>query len=153
MIKKTIKYHDYEDNEREDDFYFNLTQVELGKLNSDPSLPGGLQESMNRAVKREDSGELLRIVDLMISHAYGVKLPDGSFVKRGVSGLPAYEAFVNTEAYDNLMMELVQGEDNIVNFLIGCLTKDAQDKVRAEWSKRKEESIQNVKLTPIENPN
>ena len=150
MIKKTIQYHDYDDNLREDDFYFHLTQVELGKLNSDPSVPGGLEESVIRASKNNDAGEMLRVVDLMISHSYGVKLPDGSFVKRSPSGLPLYESFVNTEAYDNLMNELIRSEEGIVNFLTGCLTKDAQDRVKAEWAKRKEEEKQKMKLTPVE---
>lgn len=150
MIKKTISYHDYEGNERTDDFYFHLTQVELSKINSDPSLPGGLEESVARASKNEDAGELLRIIDLMISRSYGVKLPDGGFVKRNASGLPLYELFVNTEAYDNLLTELIQNEEGIINFLTGCLTKEAQDKVRAEFAKRKEEEINNVKLTPVE---
>jgi hypothetical protein len=150
MIKKTIQYHDFEGNLREDDFYFHLTQVELTKINSDPSLPGGLEESVARASKNKDAGELLRIVDLMISRSYGVKLPDGGFVKRNSSGLPLYELFVNTEAYDNLLTELIQDEEGIVNFLTGCLTKDAQDKVRAEFAKRKEEELKNVKLTPVE---
>lgn len=150
MIKKTIQYHDYEGNLRTDDFYFHLTQVELTKINSDPSLPGGLEESVARASKNEDAGELLRIVDLMISRSYGVKLPDGGFVKRNASGLPLYELFVNTEAYDNLLEELIKDEEGIVNFLTGCLTKEAQDRVRAEFAKRKEEEIKNMKLTPVE---
>ena len=64
MIKKTIKYYDYEGNERTDDFYFHLTQVELTKINSDPSLPGGLEESVARASKNTDAGDLLRDDDL-----------------------------------------------------------------------------------------
>ena len=138
MIKKTIQYHDYDGNLREDDFYFNLTQVELAKINGDPSLPGGLQASAERAARNNDSGEMVRIIDMMISRSYGMKLPDGAFVKRNASGLPLYEMFVNTEAYDNLMTELVQSEDGIVNFLTGCLSKETQDKVKAEWAKRKE---------------
>lgn len=150
MIKKTIQYHDYEGNLRTDDFYFHLTQMELTKINSDPSFPGGIEESATRASKNEDSGEMLRIIDTLISRSYGVKLPDGGFVKRNASGLPLYEMFVNTEAYDNLLTELIQDEDGIVTFLTGCLTKDAQEKVKAEWAKRKEEAEQNVKLTPVE---
>ena len=43
MIKKTISYHDYEGNERTDDFYFHLTQVELSKINSISVLLPGIQ--------------------------------------------------------------------------------------------------------------
>ena len=148
MIKKTIQYHDYDGNLREDDFYFNLTQVELAKINGDPSLPGGLQESAERASKNNDAGVMIRIIDLMISRSYGMKLPDGGFVKRNASGLPLYELFVNTEAYDSLLEELISSEDGIVTFLTGCLSKDAQEKVRSEWAKRKENN-QDVGLTPV----
>ena len=137
MIKKTIEYHDYEGNMRKDDFYFNLTQIEMNKINSDPTLPGGIEASVNRAVKNEDAGEMLRIIDLLISRSYGMKLPDGSFVKRNATGLPLYEAFVNTEAYDNLLTELISGGENVVgDFLIGCLPTSAQEKVQAEVKKR-----------------
>ncbi len=149
MIKKTIQYHDFDGNAREDDFYFNLTQVELTKINGDPSLPGGLQESAERATKNNDAGEMIRIIDMLISRSYGVKLPDGSFVKRNAGGLPLYETFVNTEAYDNLLTELIQNEDGIVTFLTGCLNKEAQDRVKAEMAKRKENEA-SVELTPID---
>lgn len=144
MIKKTISYHDFEGNSRTDDFYFHLTQVELTKINSDPSLPGGLEESANRAAKNEDKGEMLRIIDILISRSYGVRLPDGAFVKRDSTGLPLYERFVNTEAYDNLLTELLNDEDGVVTFLTGCLTKDAQDRVKAEWAKKKSEREANI---------
>lgn len=32
MLKKTIKYVDYNDEEREEDFYFNLTKAELTQM-------------------------------------------------------------------------------------------------------------------------
>lgn len=151
MIKKTIQFHDYDGNEREDDFYFNLTQVELNKINSDPSLPGGIEDSVSRAQKNNDAGEMLRIVDMLISRSYGVKLPDGSFVKRNASGLPLYEMFVNTEAYDHLIEGLITNENEIVTFLTGCLPKDAQTKVRAKMAEVENARKENVvKLTPVE---
>lgn len=150
MICKTIKYHDHEGNEREDDFYFNLTQVELGKIETDPSLPGGLQASMDRAIKNQNRGEMLRIIDMVISRAYGMKLPTGDFTKRNVSGLPLYELFVNTEAYDNLLDELVSSDKDAVDqFLIGCLTKGAQEKVIAARAQQEEQEKANMKLTPV----
>lgn len=148
MITKTIKYHDYEGKEREDDFYFNLTQVELSKINSDPSFPNGIEDTINRAVKNEDRGEMLRIIDMVISRSYGAKLPDGSFVKRNVSGMPLYEVFVNTEAYDNLLTELLQGGDRtITEFLMGCLPTNAREAMQKRIAERKEND--GVKLTLV----
>lgn len=151
MIKKTIKYHDYDGNEREDDFYFHLTQVEMNKINSDPSLPGGIEESVARSVKNDDRGEMLRIIDLLISRSYGVKLPDGGFVKRNASGLPLYEMFVNTEAYDNLLTELISGGENgIGEFLIGCFPTNTQEMLRTRLVETGKDKV--VPLTPVDDP-
>lgn len=150
MLKKTIKYHDYDGNEREDDFYFHLTQIEMNKINADPSLPGGIEETINRATKNQDAGEMLRVIDMLISRSYGVKLPEGGFVKRNASGLPLYELFVNTEAYDNLLSELIRSERAITDFLMGCLTEEARRQVQAEIAKREEEARNAVKLTPVD---
>ena len=150
MIKKTIKYHDYEGNEREDDFYFHLTQIEMNKINADPSLPGGIEATIQRCLKNNDAGEMLRVIDMLISRSYGVKLPEGGFVKRNASGLPLYEMFVNTEAYDNLLSELISNEKSITNFLMGCLTEEARKQVQAQMAKRDEEARKTVKLTPVD---
>ena len=147
MIKKTIKYHDYDGNEREDDFHFHLNQVEVTKL--DGEFPGGLQNHLKEIGKNEDRLGLLKVIDIIISHAYGRRLPDGAFIKRAPNGLPLYEEFVNTEAYDNLLTDLLQNQDNVMNFLTGCMTKDAQDKIRTEWEKMKAEEANNVTLTPV----
>ena len=32
MLKKTIKYTDYDGNEREEDFYFNLSKAEITEM-------------------------------------------------------------------------------------------------------------------------
>ena len=39
MIKRTVKYTDFNDVKREEDFYFNLTKDEVLDLQS--SVPGG----------------------------------------------------------------------------------------------------------------
>ena len=40
MLKKTIPYVDYNDNKREEDFYFNLTETELSEMQLE--VTGGL---------------------------------------------------------------------------------------------------------------
>ena len=48
MVKKTIKYSDYNGNEREEDFYFNLSKVEL--LEMEMSTEGGLENKIKKIV-------------------------------------------------------------------------------------------------------
>lgn len=149
MIKKTIKYHDYDGNEREDDFYFHLTEIELEKINTE--LPGGIQNAADRAAKNNDTGAMLTIIDKVISRSYGMQTPEGGFIKRNASGLPLYEMFVNTEAYDNLLTELISGGDRVLSdFLMGCLTASAREKIKAELARRDEEATKNVKLTAVD---
>lgn len=146
MITKTIKYHDYDGNEREDEFYFHLNQIEVTKLNGE--VPGGLQAYSERIIKNRDIDALLKLIDLLVSRAYGEKTPDGSgFIKRLPNGLPLYEMFVNTEAYDNLLSELIKDEDTFTNFLMGCMTKEARDRMAAEIAKRRKNGVDG--LTPI----
>ena len=44
MLKKTIKYNDYNGVERNEDFYFNLSQAELMEM--EMSTTGGLTETI-----------------------------------------------------------------------------------------------------------
>ena len=62
-----------------------------------------------------------------------------NFVKKAPNGQPLSDFFVNTEAYDNLMSELLSGDNNLINFLMGCLNKEAHDRAQAEFNKRKAE--------------
>jgi len=59
------------------------------------------------------------------------------FVKTAPNGQKLADFFINTEAYDNLMTELMQNEDTFINFMSGCLNKNAQERVQAEIAKLK----------------
>ena len=150
MIKKTIKYHDFDGDEREDDFYFSLNQVQFTRING--MFPGGLEAYVAKIAKDKNADEMFRVIDVLVSEAYGERTGNG-FVKVAPNGQKLSEFFTNTEAYDNLLIELMTKEDNLVNFLSGCLNQDAQAKVQAELAKRKAEmQKQNAeaKVIPIE---
>lgn len=46
MLKKTIKYEDYNGVERNEDFYFNLTKAELFQMGL--GMEGGLEEHITK---------------------------------------------------------------------------------------------------------
>lgn len=134
MIKKTISYHDYDGDMREDDFYFSLNSVQFAKLNR--LFPNGLEAYIKKVTKDKNADELFRIIDTLVSEAYGER-QGNAFVKVSPTGQRLADFFVNTEAYDNLMSELLSGEDALINFLTGCLNQDAQMKARAGLEKYK----------------
>lgn len=136
MIKKHISYHDFDGDQREDDFYFSLNQVQFARING--LFPNGLEEYLNKIIKDKNADELFRVVDILVSEAYGER-QGNSFVKVAPNGQKLSDFFVNTEAYDNLITELLKDDKSLLDFLTGCLHQDAQMRVKSELEKRREE--------------
>lgn len=132
MIKKTISYHDFEGDERTDDFYFSLNEVQFARINR--MFPGGLQEYTEKIAKDKNADEMFRVIDILVSEAYGER-QGNNFVKVTPSGQKLSDFFTNTEAYDNLLMELVKDDRALINFLAGCLPSNAKSRVEAELRK------------------
>lgn len=119
MIKKTITYSDYNGNERTEDFYFNLTKAEITKM--ELSIKGGLAEMIQRIVAAQDTPAIIEVFEDLIKRSYGVKTPDG----RGFTKKPEdLEAFIATEAYSQLFMELATDADAAAKFVNGVVPAD-----------------------------
>ena len=137
MIVKKIQYHDLDGDLREDDFYFSMNETQFARVNG--MFPGGLQEFAMKAAKDKDPDRMFQVIDTLVREAYGERVSNG-FVKTAPNGQKLSDFFINTEAYDNLMIELMKNEDNFMNFMTGCLNKNAQDRVKGEWEKAKKEN-------------
>ncbi len=147
MIKKTITYEDFNGEKRTKDFYFHMNQVEFAKLNGE--VPGGLEKRIQDIIANQDQDAMLRLVDLLVSRSYGERDDeDGGFTKIGKNGRPLYEKFVNTSAYDNLIIELIQGEKNIVTFLRGIMPKEVQKRMDEEAQKSNENGQPKLAAVP-----
>lgn len=116
MLKKTIKYVDYNDNERSENFYFNLSKAEIMEM--ELSTEGGFAEMVQRIVDAQDGPSIMKTFKEMILKAYGVKSPDG---KRFEKSKELSEAFSQTEAYSELFMELVTDADAAAAFVNGII--------------------------------
>lgn len=124
MIKKTITYSDFNGNERTEDFYFNLTKAEITKM--ELSTKGGLAEMIQRIVAAQDVPAIIEVFEDLIKRSYGVKTPDGrGFVKR----VEDLEAFMATEAYSQLFMELATDADAASKFVNGVVPADMAKQV------------------------
>ena len=119
MLKKTIKYTDYNGVERKEDFLFNLSKAEIMEM--EMGTTGGLAEMITNIVKAGDTPEIMRIFKELILKAYGEKSADG---KRFVKSKEISDGFAQTEAYSELFMELAMDADKAAEFINGVVPSD-----------------------------
>ena len=127
MLKKTITYVDYNDSERTEDFYFNLSKAEIMEM--EMSTSGGLAEMINRIVAAQDVPAIIKIFKDLILKAYGEKSPDG---KKFVKSDAISTGFAQTEAYSQLFMELATDADAAAKFVNGIIPADMANQVAAK---------------------
>ena len=119
MLKKTIKYTDYDGNEREEDFYFNLSKAEVTEM--ELSKEGGMSEYIKKISATQNAPELIKLFKEIITKSYGEKSLDG---KRFIKNKELTEAFIQTEAYSELFVELASNADEAVKFINGIMPKN-----------------------------
>lgn len=112
MLKKSIKYTDYNGVERTEDFYFNLSKAELMEM--EMSTAGGLAETITKIVAAQDQPAIIKLFKELILKAYGEKSADG---KRFVKSDELSAEFSQTEAYSELFMELSTDSDKAAEFV------------------------------------
>ncbi len=123
MLIKTITYPDFNNVERKEDFYFNLTQTEVTEM--EMSTAGGLVEKINRIVKAQDGTEIIKVIKDIILKAYGEKSPDG---RRFIKSEELSTAFSQTPAYDILFMEFATNPDAMAAFVNGIIPQNGSPK-------------------------
>lgn len=118
MLKKTITYTDYNGVERTEDFYFNLTKSELAEMEA--TTAGGFQQMLQGIIDAKDVPKIMEIFKEIVLRSYGEKTPDG---KRFIKSKEISDAFSQTEAYDDLFMELLTNAEAASDFVNGILPK------------------------------
>lgn len=116
MLKKTMKYTDYNGVERTEDFYFNLTKAEIAEM--ELSIDGGLSAFLERIVAEKDNKRLIGAFKEVIMKAFGVKSPDG---RRFIKNDEVRESFSQTEAYSDLFIELATNAEASAAFVNGIV--------------------------------
>lgn len=135
MLKKTIKFTDYDGNPREEDFFFNLNKAELTIM--EMSEVGGFKKKMERVIKAQDGPALIKAFQDIIHASYGVKSPDG---RQFIKNEEVFEEFRQTEAYSELIMELLSDEKGAADFISKVLPSDVVAEASAEMSAISEHS-------------
>lgn len=149
MIVKKIQYHDLDGDLREDDFYFSMNETQFARVNG--MFPGGMQNFAMKAAKDKNPDDMFRVIDTIVREAYGERVANG-FVKTAPNGQKLADFFINTEAYDNLLLELMKSEDNLMSFMTGCLNTNARERVQTEFARLKEENKDNPAIAAVKVP-
>ena len=123
MIKKTVTYTDYNEVERTENFYFNLSKAEV--LEMEMSTAGGMAESIQKIIDAKDMPAIIRVFKDLVLKAYGVKSDDG---RRFIKSKELSEEFSQTEAYSQSFMELATNADEAAKFVNGIVPADLAQK-------------------------
>lgn len=116
MLKKTITYRDYNDVERTEDFYFNLTKAEIMEM--ELGTTGGFTEMVQKIIDTQDIPQIAKIFKDLVLKAYGEKSPDG---RRFIKNDEIRDGFAQTEAYSDLFMELSTNPGAASAFINGII--------------------------------
>lgn len=126
MYKYIAKYTDFNGNDREQEFYFHLTEADLTKMQM--RTPGGYTEKIRGIIGAKDQPALIAIFEELIDLSYGVKTADGGFLKT-----PAVlESFKATQAYSDFYMHLATDDNAAAEFVRGVVPATLSEKLPAK---------------------
>ena len=119
MLKKKITYTDYNGMERNDYFYFNMTEREVVMLLAQLGVDD-LKEYTNKLVESGDSKAMFSFIDNIILSSIGAKSEDG---KRFVKNKLIRDDFEQSEAYNVLFMDFLQNPSTASSFASAIVAK------------------------------
>ena len=134
MLAKPITYTDYNGVERTETFYFNLSQAEL----IDMQLGGkdGLYSNkLQKMIDNHDAAAIVGTIKEFVLKSYGEKTDDG---KRFIKSPEISEAFMQTEAYSQLITELLSDDAKSSEFILGIMPQALREAAVVEMNKNKQ---------------
>lgn len=125
MLVKNIKYTDFRGIEREDTYYFNLTEEEL--INMNYGVPGGMEVTLKKIVEQADinGAAIMAFVTDYIEKSYGEPSEDGKyFLKFDPDGKSLGLKFRQSAAFNALFKELLDSPEATSEFVYGIMPSE-----------------------------
>lgn len=116
MIGITKTYNDFNDVERTESKFFNLTEAEVMEM--ELGTAGGVAELLQRIVAAKDQPTIIKFFKDFILKAYGEKSPDGLRFDKSEQ---MRQDFSNTQFYNLLFMELATDDEKAAKFVNGVI--------------------------------
>lgn len=130
MIKKTLTYYDFNDQEVTEELYFHLSSIELTRMIA--KYDGDLEGYINKIVAAGDLMAMVNILEDLLLSSYGVKSEDG---RRFIKGPEVVSSFEWSQAYAELFETLLNNPKETREFGIGLILsakqqEDLKDKIK-----------------------
>lgn len=119
MLKREIKYINFNDEPVVETFYFNLSKTEL--VDMEVGQAGGMANFIQRIIDEKDNSKIIAMFKDFTLKAIGEKSEDG---KRFIKTDEIRKNFEQSAAFEALYMELLTVEDAAVEFFNGCMPAD-----------------------------
>lgn len=119
MLKKTITYMDWNDLERREDHYFNLTKPEIVKMQE--SVKGGYDVQLKAIAAGMNGAGIMQFFEDLIVKSYGEKSEDG---RRFMKSEEISRSFMETRAYEALFEELITDAGAAAEFVNAIMPPD-----------------------------
>jgi len=158
MYKKVIKYEDFNGEQREETFYFNLSKAELMEM--ELSTQAGVEQMVRMLIATKDNAKIVQIFKDLILKSYGIKSEDGT---RFIKTQELRESFEQSNAYSELFMQIISDSNEQAAFINGVVNgvnapvideKEALAKLKElgyDTSRIEKLTENENKIVPIEN--
>lgn len=128
MLKKVIKFKDYDGKDTEVTAYFNFEPQEIMDLNLEFEKEGGLIGRLNTLMEEKINGEpprkpIVDFVSMMVEKSFGVRPKDDPtlFLKEDEDGRPYSRKFKQSLAYKTFVWDLLTGDEPLDEFTKGIM--------------------------------
>lgn len=123
MLKKTVTYKDFNDQQVTEDLYFNLSADEWMEMEVDHE--EGFGEFLKKIIADGNNKIIFAEFKKFILAAYGQKSADG---RRFTKSPELSHEFSQTAAYQELFLEIATDGDKMGDFFNGLMTKEMADR-------------------------
>ena len=124
MLRKEVKYKDFDGNDRKDVLWFHLNEVEITEMDLETS--GGLVKYMESIIDTNDVNQLIAIFKDLLIRSYGERSMDGKHFYKDDN---IRNEFVSSAAYPVLYMEMVSDADKAVEFINGIVPSNIREQM------------------------
>ena len=125
MLKKTFQYTDFNGNEQEETFYFNLSKSEV--IEYELQERAGMSTTLQRIVEERDNQKILAHFMDLVMKSVGRKSDDG---RRFVKNDEIREDFLASPAYDEMFIWLMSEPGAGAEFVNNVLPQDVDEFVK-----------------------